>query len=246
METLKRFSEHSLNNSSTRKIIDAAGTKFIIESVRGQWKTHAISGKSTVLLSTYSSKATLFENLSRDIVRFMQPPSIALYENDSPDWIKDVLEKILSSPIVLEYGVIVEAVTHEYGMTINFKNFTYSELLDDLGLDQTMESDLELEIVFNSFEGEEKDLIELGLQELPTSYSISITADLQSSHSSISEFYSQRSDSWYQFFDQDKGESLPEPAISLENILATQVSDWVNFSTKTSLKKLEAIASKRR
>ena len=249
MTTLKRYSEHVLQKTQTRRTVNAFNESFQVESIGTGWRTLLVTSGKRQELSRYSSRRSAFEGLGSDIVKHFQQGAtiLPIFENESPSWYGKVADRFAASEAALEFGIFNEIIVHEHGVAISFTDLKYSEKLDDLGLDQTMETLVLIDLIFTEIPEEDSQLIDLGLESFPAKYDLEITVELESTHASVSSFHSQDFKSWSFDFEEIK-ENAPmaeDPADAVETILSSIISPWFQSSTARSLEKLERLASSR-
>lgn len=241
-----KFSEHLLHKTPIRRTVSALGQDFVVESTRTGWKTSVIDEGQLVELARYSSRKEAFNNLGRDAVEYVSQFSFQMINESAPGWVDNLTDKIISNRNILKLGAVSEIVKHEYGTTLVLADSTYSEKLDDLGMDQSMWTNNTLEIVLSDVSSEEEGLIDAGLLEIPSKYSLEIILDSSSENGSISSFSAQKSEAWY-YTVEDLQDLYGYEQLDkyVNNLLDEVIVPWYNDFIGEALTKLEVQAAQR-
>jgi hypothetical protein len=246
MTTINRFSEYQFKNKPIRKELIAFEKRAFIQYARGSWWGGLIleSGES-LTLNRYASRPAACSNLTRDIAKYLGHSSLPLNESNLP-WLRDLADHIVEEHNdFFRLGILNDIVAHPNGIELYYNDSEYSEVLDDFGFDQTLDSELYLDIVFSGIPEDTLRLIELGLQDVPDDYTLEISAEYKASNKSIFSFDYQEAKTWD--FDKDQLIEMYGIEPNLQDLITTiikePISDWKEMLVNRSMKKLESLAT---
>lgn len=246
MTTINRFSEYQFKNKPIRRELVAFEKYAFIEYKRGIWSGGLIleSGESLVL-NTYASRKEACSKITKDIAEYLGHGSFPINESNLP-WLRELADYVTEEHSdFFRLGLLTDIDAHPNGLELYYKDSEYSEVLDDFGFDQTLDSTLYLDIVFSGIPEDTQRLIELGLQDVPDDYTLEISAEFTASNKSIFSFDFQEAKTWD--FDKDQLMDMYGIGPNLQDLVTTiikePVSDWKEMLVNRAMNKLEALAA---
>ena len=196
-------------------------------------------------LSTYQSKKLVFSNIAKDVIKYIGHAQQSLSENFSADWLKSLADDIVSwHNDFFELGVLQTIQPYADGIELEYTDSQYSEELDDIGVDHTLDTELYIDIVFHGIPEDTERLISLGLQDIPDDYEIKIFVEYSGSNKSIFGFNYKESKQWY--FDQaDLASSREVFTVNgvIKWCIIELVSKWVVSQNRRALTRLVKLAT---
>jgi hypothetical protein len=246
MTMLNRFSEFQYNNKPLIKKITAFEKQAFIQYKRGFWSNGLIlENGDHLILHTYDTKKEVCESLSTDIAEYLGHAQFSINESNSA-WLNSLAEYItIEHADFFRLGILTEITPHPDGIELYYDDSEYSEKLDDLGFDHTLDSNLYIDLVFTGIPEDTQRLIDLGLQEVPDDYSIEIFMEITANNKSIFSFAYQDSTSQV-FTKDDLIDLLDTDEIDLQEatirLIKETISDWKEQQVQSALAKLEALA----
>lgn len=245
MITLNRYSEYQYNNRPEQKNIYVLGKSAVIKENRGSWQSGLLFESGDIAwISTYNSRTEVFNNIAKDIVQYIGHTYQPIYENFSPDWIKGLSDDIVAwHNGFFDLGILQSIQPYADGIELEYTDSVYSEDLDDLGVDHTLDTELYIDIVFRGISEDTERLISLGLQDVPDDYEIQIFVEYSSSNKSIFGFSYTDSKKWY--FDKSDLENIWEESVNgvIKWCITELVTEWVKKTNEKSLNRLVKLAT---
>jgi hypothetical protein len=246
MITLKRYSEHQVSRPAA-KTIQVLGKSGVIRENRGSWQSGILLETGHISwLSTYQSKKSVFANIAKDVIKYIGHAQQSLSENFSADWLKSLADDIVSwHNDFFELGILQTIQPYSDGIELEYTDSQYSEELDDLGVDHTLDTDIYIDVVFHGIPEDTERLISLGLQDIPDDYEIKIFVEYAGSNKSIFGFNYKESKQWY--FDQADLASTQLADNTVNGVIkwciTNLVSRWVASQNQRALTRLVKLAT---
>lgn len=247
MITLNRYSEHQYNNRPKLSQLYVLGKTSFIEESRGSWRTGLFSQTGELIrLNTYTSRSAACESIGRDVVEYIGHAYQPIMESVSPDWLKMLSDDIVEwHSDFFELGILQTIQPYSDGIELEYTDSEYSEELDDLGVDHTLDTELYVDIVFHGIPEDTERLITMGLQEVPDDYEIKIFVEYSGNNKSIFGFNYKESKQWY--FDQEDLTSADLPDNTVNGVIkwciTNLVSRWVKSQHQRALTRLVKLAT---
>jgi len=247
MITINRYSEHQYNNQPKLSQLYVLGKISFIEESRGGWRTGLFyqTGEQ-IILNTYMSRSAACESIGRDVVKYIGHTYQPIMEAVSPDWLKKLSDDIVKwHSDFFKLGTLNTINPYLDGIELEYTDSEYSEELDDLGVDHTLDTEVYIDIVFHGIPEDTERLITLGLQEVPDDYEINIFVEYSGKNNSIFGFDYKESKRWY--FDQEDLTSMDSPGNTVNSVIkwciTKKVAHWVKSQQSRAMTRLIELAT---
>lgn len=252
MITIKRYSEHQAAKPAT-KTIQVLGRSGVIRESRGSWQSGILLETGHIAwLATYKSKKLVFSNIAKDVIKYLGHSQQSLLENFSADWLKSLADDIVSwHNDFFKFGILQAIQPYTDGIELEYTDSQYSEDLDDLGVDHTLDTELYIDIVFYGISKDTERLISLGLQDMPDDYEIKIFVEYSGSNKSIFGFNYKESKQWYfnqaDLIDSVRAYNFLPATVNVNQVIkwciTEPVSNWVASQNQLALTRLIKLAT---
>lgn len=245
--TINRYSEHQYRNRPKTNQLYVLGKSAFIQESRLGWTTGLIFESGDLIkINTYSTKVEACNRIARDVVEYIGHSYQALNEGFSPDWLKQLSQDITEwHGDFFDLGILQTIQPYADGIELEYTDSQYSEELDDLGLDHTLDTDLYIDIVFRGIPEDTERLISLGLQDIPDDYEINIFVEYSGTNKSIFGFKYVDSKKWY--FDQQdlSSANLEDNTVNgvIKWCITNLITRWVNSRHEKAMQKLVKLAT---
>jgi len=247
MIRINRYSEYQYHNKPEQKKLVVLGKSAVIQETRKYWKTGIVLENSEIAwLNAYLDRAEAANGIAGDVIAYLGHQPQSINENSAPDWLKTLSTDIIDwHNQFFDLGVLQTIQPYVDGIELEYTDSQYSEKLDDLGFDHTLDSELYIDIVFRGIPEDTERLITMGLQEVPDDYEIQIFAEYSAENKSIFGFKYSDSKKWY--FDQEDLAESTNGETTINGIIrwaiTTLVTRWYWSKQILALKKLEGLAA---
>jgi hypothetical protein len=247
MVTVNRYSEYLHNNQPEVKQIYVFGRPVVIKENRTGWKIGLLlENGEAAWFSNHPTKADALNKVGYAVGRYIGHAPQSINENNAPDWLKALSTDIIDwHDQFFDLGVLQTIQPYVDGIELEYTDSQYSEKLDDLGFDHTLDSELYIDIVFRGIPEDTERLITMGLQEVPDDYEIQIFAEYSAENKSIFGFKYNDSKKWY--FDQEDLAKSANGETTVNGIIrwaiTTLITRWYWSKQSLALNKLEKLAA---